>query len=302
MLSFRVGKIPVRITPSFFVVTVVLNLGLASLAEFVAWVAIVFGSVLAHELGHAVAGAACGLEPQIALHGLGGTTSWASPRKLSTVQRVAISLAGPLAGFVVAALVYFAAPPSLVDTETGRFVYTSLLFVNFGWGVLNLLPMLPLDGGNVMTVLLNAAMHGRGERTARIVSIGVAALAAVAAALARSVWPAFLAASFIATNWRALAALGAAEHDAPMRVMLDRAYAALEAKNAAQVVELARPVALKSKTLPVRAEALQLLAFGFLLDNRPGDADAAIAAMPTGYLPDPSLLRLRAASGDGTPS
>jgi hypothetical protein len=43
----------------------------------------------------------------------------------------------------------------------------------------------------------------------------------------------------------------------------------------------------------VRAEALQLVAFGFLLDGRVADADAAIAALPPGYSPHPQLLELR---------
>jgi hypothetical protein len=64
---------------------------------------------------------------------------------------------------------------------------------------------------------------------------------------------------------------------------------------------LARPVALGSRTAPVRAEALQLLAFGFLLDGRIADADAAIAALPKGYSPHPSLLELRATATSAHP-
>jgi hypothetical protein len=87
--------------------------------------------------------------------------------------------------------------------------------------------------------------------------------------------------------------LSAAEHDAPLRATLEQAYAALEAKDAGRVLSLARPVALQGRTDAVRAEALQLLAFGFLLDDRLADADAAIAAMPKGFLPHASLVDLR---------
>ena len=79
-----------------------------------------------------------------------------------------------------------------------------------------------------------------------------------------------------------------------MRVKLEAAYAALEAKDATTVLALARPIALESKSAPVRAEALQLLAFGFLLEGRVADADAAIAALPKGFAPHPSLVELRA--------
>jgi hypothetical protein len=156
--------------------------------------------------------------------------------------------------------------------------------------------MLPLDGGNVMVQLLNALTHGKGERPARILSIVVAVLALPAAALFQSWWSGLLAVSFALTNWRGLKDLSAREHDAPMQETLKQAYTALEARDGARVLELARPVALGSRTAPVRAEALQLLAFGFLLDGRVADADAAIAALPRGYSPHPSLLELRASA------
>jgi membrane-associated protease RseP (regulator of RpoE activity) len=173
------------------------------------------------------------------------------------------------------------------------FIYDNLLFVNFYWGVLNLLPMLPLDGGNVMTQLLNALTGGGGERPARIVSIVVASLAIPVALVTGYWWGGVLAASFIASNARGLRDATARAHDAPMLPALEQAYAALNAKDAARVLSLARPVALSSRTAPVRAEALQLVAFGFLLEGRVADADAAIAALPQGFKPHPSLLEMR---------
>ena len=295
-LSFRLGKIPVRIQPSFFVIAVLFGLFTNDLAVVVAWVAIVLVSVMLHELGHATMGLAFGLSPTIELHGMGGTTSWAPSKPLSTARRIAISLAGPFAGFVVAAIVRFALGPARVfpPTPLGTFIYDNLLFVNFVWGVLNLVPMLPLDGGNVMTQLLNALTHGRGERPARIVSIVFAALAVPAALLFQNWWAALLSGSFVAMNLRGLKDLAAREHDEPLRAKLAQAYAALDAKDGAQVLALARPVALASRSTQVQAEALQLVAFGFLLEGRVADADAAIAALPRGYSPHPSLLELRA--------
>jgi Zn-dependent protease len=294
-LSFRLGKIPVRIAPAFFFMAVLLGAFGADLRVLVAWVAIVFVSVLIHELGHAAMGMVFGLEPRIELHGMGGTTSWAVPRDLSAAKRIAISLAGPGAGFAVAGLVRFGIGRAAFPASPfGGLVYGDLLDVNFNWGVLNLLPMLPLDGGNVMAQALNALTGGRGERGARIVSVVVAALAIVAALLFGYWWGALLGFSFVASNWRGLKDLSAREHDAPLQAALKLAHDALEAKDGARVLELARPVALGSRSAPVRAEALHLLAFGFLLESRVADADAAIAALPKGYSPHPSLLELRA--------
>lgn len=302
-LSFHIGKIPVRILPSFFLMTVLINFPLLDRApqKLVVWMAVVLASILLHELGHAAACVAFGLEPVIALHAMGGTTSWSTRRELSTGRRVAISLAGPGAGFLAGATIMVVAhalgPAAIPDGGMGQFAYDSLLYVNIAWGALNLLPMLPLDGGSAMTQLLNAWTNGRGERPARVVSIAVAGVSAILAFYFLSFWPALLAASFVASNWRGLRDLSDAEHDAPMRATLEQAYSALDAKDAERVLSLAQPVAVGSRTAPVRAEALQLMAFGFLLEGRVAEADAAIASLPKGFAPHTLLLERRAGAG-----
>ncbi len=307
-LSFRIGAIPVRIRPSFFVGAAILYLmaGTPDPLRLALWTAIVLASVIAHELGHAVAGVGFGLHPSIELHSFGGTTSWAAAARPSPARRILISLAGPAMGFAVAALVKGLAvllgahgvlPSSGSASQLSAFVYGNLLFVNVYWGILNLVPMLPLDGGNVMAQALEMAIPRRAERTAHLVSLVVAGLAALFGLVTGQLWPAFLAVSFVGTNWNALKQVKAREHDAPMRATLEQAYAALDAKDAARVLALARPVALESQTAPVRAEALQLLAFGFLLEGRTAEADAAIAALPPSFAPHPSLLELRTSAG-----
>ncbi len=218
-LTFRIGNVPVEILPSFFVVAALLGYSpYEDLVKLALWVVIVLGSVTVHELGHALAGRMFGLEPRIVLHGAGGTTSWSTQRNLSTSRRIAISLAGPCAGFVIAFVVWAMSalafrPADGVPLTSGLFAFVvrQVLYVNFGWGVLNLLPMLPLDGGNVMARLLDAATGGRGQRPALVISIALAAATALAAGLAvltlgasSWLWPTFLALSFLASNWQEL--------------------------------------------------------------------------------------------------
>jgi Zn-dependent protease len=297
-LEFHLGKIPVRINATFLIMAAVLGLNPKDLIANASWIVVVFVSVLIHELGHAGVGMLFGLEPRIDLHAMGGTTSWANPLPLSHGKRIAISLAGPFAGFAFGAFAFTLALFGVFPhTALGDKVHEQLLYVNIGWGAVNLLPMLPLDGGNVMTQVFHALTGGRGERPARIVSIGIAALLVpLAIRLGWGMWGMLLIFWFVASNWRGLQELGAREHDAPMRESLEKAHAALDAKDAARVLELARPVALAARTAQVRAEALHLVAFGFLLEGRVADADAAIAALPRGYAPHPQLLALREAA------
>ena len=299
-LSFRLGKIPVRVQLWFFVLTCMLGAG--DPRGMVAWVAIVFVSVLIHELGHATVGTAFGLTPAIELHGMGGTTSWRTSKKLSTAQRVAISLAGPFAGFAVGGIVFGLARAGVLPVgDRWDGIVRQLLFVNVGWGVFNLLPLLPLDGGDVMLQLLQAMTGGRGERPARIVSMVAVVLVGLVAYRYMGWWGGVLALSFLATNYQGLQALRAREDEAPMREALRGAHEALVARDAARALSIARPLALHARSAPVKAQALQLVAFAFLLEGRVADADAAIAAMPEGYTPDPQLLATRAAAIAATP-
>jgi stage IV sporulation protein FB len=221
-LSFRIADVPVRVVPSFFIMALLFGASLNNPVKIALWVTVVFVSVVVHELGHATMGRAFGLQPSVMLHGTGGTTSWTGSRKLSTGQRIAISFAGPGAGFALGAVVFGARWLGLgrgspdgggAMQDLGAFVVHDLIVVNFWWGLLNLLPMLPLDGGNILAQALNALTGGRGERPARLISLVLAALGAAYALMTRSLWPALLAASFVASNWQALAALAAAERE-----------------------------------------------------------------------------------------
>lgn len=179
---FHVVGIPVRIEPVFWIVTVFLAFGLEDARLIIMWVAVVLVSILVHELGHAVALKAFGQASSIVLHGFGGLTI--SQRRLSKVQSIVVSLAGPLT-----ALCLLGIPALLIrDSDYGlelEFDYFVsgrgfglwpilyfAVYVNIWWSIANLLPIRPLDGGNVMTELL-------GLRRAQWLSVVVGAGAAV---------------------------------------------------------------------------------------------------------------------------
>jgi Zn-dependent protease len=89
-----------------------------------------------------------------------------------------------------------------------RVAVHDLLWVNFGWGFLNLLPILPLDGGNVVRSVLHAVRRRPDERLALLISITCAGLACLAAFNYGLVWAAMIAALITFNNYQALSRLG----------------------------------------------------------------------------------------------
>ena len=59
---------------------------------------------------------------------------------------------------------------ALPDASIAQYAFDSLIWVNLGWGVLNLLPMLPLDGGNIVASLMELLSPARGRLLACYVS------------------------------------------------------------------------------------------------------------------------------------
>ena len=55
-----------------------------------------------------------------------------------------------------------------------RIAYQNLIFINLMWGLLNLLPLWPLDGGQATQILLTFVDRSRGPRWGHVVSLLVA--------------------------------------------------------------------------------------------------------------------------------
>ena len=166
-----------RFEPVFFVV--ILLLGLGQEPRFlISWVLVATVSILVHEMGHAVAFRAYGLTPRVVLHGMGGLTT--GEGALSPSARIVTSLAGPVSALVLLGLpAVIMAGAGVASAGAARTVLDQVVWINVGWSVLNLVPVLPLDGGQVFLAVCDLATKGRGRRVAEIVSVGVAALIGV---------------------------------------------------------------------------------------------------------------------------
>ncbi len=202
ILRARVFGFPVTVDISFLVIVAILGWAPGgSASSFVVWLVLVPLAVLVHELGHAFVARTTGARPTILLAGLGGLTSYLPPAPVSRGRSVAISVAGPAVGIVIggALLAYGWRVGVAEGNQLGRQVLGTAIYTTLGWSVLNLLPILPLDGGQTMRELLPGS-PARREVRAAAVSVVVAVLAAVAAYRAGFVFGALLAAFFVFSN------------------------------------------------------------------------------------------------------
>ena len=198
-LHFSVLGIPVRVHPMFWLMTILLGMNARDPKLLLMWVGIVFVSILVHELGHAIAALAQGWRPWITLYSMGGLASY-QPSFYRPWTQIMISFAGPLAGFVLAAIVIvlvvvsghssdflgytFGTGPELIArNEMVAWLVFQALQVNIFWGLINLLPVLPLDGGQIMRELLTLYARGAANRRALTISMYTAGGVAIAAVL-----------------------------------------------------------------------------------------------------------------------
>ncbi len=203
-MRFALGGFPIEIHWSFFLVAALLGRS-RDLYVLLTWVGVVFVSVLLHEMGHAFVGRRYGMHPEILLYGMGGLTSWRTGRRLTRAQSILVSVAGPAAGLLLGAIVWGITMIDMPDLNPlGRMTLRSLLWVNIMWSLLNLLPILPLDGGNVMRSAVHIFKGGVDERLPCQISIAFAAAAAGAALMYGMTFAAIFAGYLAFSNYQTL--------------------------------------------------------------------------------------------------
>jgi Zn-dependent protease len=194
MFRFRLGSIPVEVQPSHLLVSAMFALssrpgsqtGVASSMTFVvvSWMFIVFVSVLVHELGHAVASRAFGYQPTITLAWLGGHTQPNAPGPIPWGRDVVLTLAGPLFGLLLGLACWVAHSALESPSPALAYILRAGYMANFFWAVLNMVPVLPLDGGRISTVVAMRLFKERGFLAAQILGVITSAgLVAVSLAL-----------------------------------------------------------------------------------------------------------------------
>ena len=154
----RVSGIKLRVHWTFFLLPIWIYLasifagnGFAAAATSVLFVLAIFGCVLLHELGHALAARQFGIGTRdITLLPIGGIAALdRMPRK--PVQELWIAVAGPLVNVVIAAALYGGMVVGLIPPESAVAPFLGqLLFANIVLVVFNMIPAFPMDGGRVL--------------------------------------------------------------------------------------------------------------------------------------------------------
>jgi Zn-dependent protease len=214
-LRFRLFGTSARVHPLFWLVTLIMGWPESGdphgMRDLVIWTACVFVSILLHEFGHVWMGRWFRSPGYIVLYSLGGLAIGASDVR-GRWRRILVSFAGPAAGFVLFGVVAVgvfvaaqrAAGPILGDRSViglllsleevsilGRLMmlvslaglpeglHTAcwyLFWINLIWGLVNLLPVWPLDGGKISREICEWFSPINGRRASLGISIAAAAL------------------------------------------------------------------------------------------------------------------------------
>lgn len=272
-MKFRVAGFPVRIEIVFFLTMAFLGFASGRDGVYVAeWVGVAGVAVLVHELGHAFAFRSFGSPAEITLHGFGGVTvGTAQPPRRSIV----VSLAGPFAGFALGLVALVAQENLGSQSDLVRQALSDAVWVSFAWGVFNLLPMLPLDGGGVMASTIRLATGRNDDRVAHTVSIVVAGALAVAGLALTRPFLAIVAAFFGYQNWQALAQ----GRDQPQMQQLAEGQGMLLAGNTLEALTSAEEILAMSTSKGVETAAVELAVWAHLSAGRQEAATTALGRL-----------------------
>ncbi|MEI6242407.1 MAG: site-2 protease family protein [Chlamydiota bacterium] len=171
------GKIPIRIQPAFWILAFwIAYVNSSSLAAGIIWVFVVIFSVLVHELGHASLAILFHQHPRIELVVTGGLTSYEG-RNLKIWQRFLIVLHGPLFGFALYFLASGVLALHIFSQPMVLYFFYILKRVNLVWSFLNLVPVYPLDGGQLLRMALERFFAERGLKLSFLIGMTFSILA-----------------------------------------------------------------------------------------------------------------------------
>jgi len=183
-LRWRMLGTDVRVHPLFWVFSAVLGWDAQRPQFTLIWVLCVFVSILLHEFGHVLMGRLFGSQGHILLYSFGGLAIGATGR--TRWQRILVLAAGPGIQMLLWGVIVACNPDLLKRGGRVGFQPTPaeaalgmLYYINLYWALLNLLPIWPLDGGQITGQVFQAIWKVRGLVYALLLSAIIASVLAV---------------------------------------------------------------------------------------------------------------------------
>lgn len=197
-LRFTLLGIPVRVSPWFWLMSSILGWSAVQIGVqfLLLWVLAVFISILVHEFGHALTARAFGYPPRVLLYQFGGLAMYTPDHNFALWKSLLTVAAGPFAGILLGGAVLILTLVLQVQqiemTDEAAMFLSDMLYINFFWSAMNLLPVLPLDGGQMSRDLLLMVTPRKGIRIALIISAVVGGLIAIWAVTIQQLYIAIL--------------------------------------------------------------------------------------------------------------
>ena len=266
------GKIPINIYPVFWVIALLIgwintswmtSISTIMIATLL-WVVVIFVSILFHEFGHALTAILFGQNARIDLVGFGGMTQRFG-KNIKLWQDFIVVMNGPLFGFSLGIIAYVIQKSFFAANEASWITYSLqvAVWVNIFWTILNLLPVIPLDGGRLMSIIFEGIFGFKGVKLAYFVSIILATLLAIFffAIQQLLVGGLFLLMAYESyKGWRASMGMTEQDQDATLRVRLKRSEELLRNNHKDDAIKELEQLRAQAKAGVIYNTATQLLA------------------------------------------
>lgn len=172
MLKFPLLGIPVSVHITFLFIAL---LGATAYRGFdiAIWTAAAFVSILLHEMGHALTARGFGASGvEVMLYGLGGVTNYRADTKMSHGRSFLISAAGSATGILVGGTLWLLGRNgAFIGVSDELFVFIdSFVFTALVWGILNWVPIVPLDGGHMVQSVASAISEKHGPLISQVIT------------------------------------------------------------------------------------------------------------------------------------
>lgn len=268
-------RIPIAVHPFFWLMAGFIGwISSGSLYGTLIWIAIIFFSVVIHEFGHALTAVAFRQKASIRLVALGGLTSYDGP-KLKFWKQFLIVLNGPLFGFGLSALATLCLQADWSGSPVIFMFLRWTQIANLLWSTVNLFPVLPLDGGQLLRIAFEAWFGVKGY----LASLLTGAILSMFFALGFFLLQFYLAGAFFFLFafqsfdlWRHSRSTTSQDRDENLKTLLNRAEQALQEGKKLDAERLFSEIRQKTTCGLLHAAATQYLAFIYTQRNEKTEA------------------------------